>query len=97
MIIAAPIAEEAFFRGFLLGGLRRARDGVWGRRIALPVSAVLFAVSHFYIPLLIPFTISALLFGLLYIRTNSLTAPTLAHSAHNTIAFIVTLWSWGLL
>lgn len=95
-IIAAPLAEEGFFRGFLLGGLRRARDGVWGRRIALLVSAVLFAAAHFYIPLLIPFTIGGLVFGLIYIRTNSLTAPTLAHCAHNVIAFVVTLWVWGI-
>lgn len=96
-IIAAPLAEEGFFRGFLLGGLRRTRDGVWGRRIALPVSAALFAAAHFYVPLLIPFTIGGLVFGLLYIRTGSLTAPTLAHCAHNVIAFVVTLWLWGLL
>ena len=95
-IIAAPLAEEGFFRGFLLGGLRRARDGVWGRRIALPVSAALFAGAHFYVPLLIPFTIGGLIFGLLYVRTGSLTAPTLAHCAHNVIAFVVTLWLWGL-
>ena len=95
-IIAAPLAEEGFFRGFLLGGLRRARDGIWGRRIALLVSAVLFAGAHFYIPSLIPFTIGGLVFGLIYIRTNSLTAPTLAHCAHNAIAFVVTLWVWGL-
>lgn len=96
-IIAAPLAEEGFFRGFLLGGLRRARDGVWGRRIALLVSAILFAGAHFYVPLLIPFTIGGLIFGLLYIRTNSLTAPTLAHCGHNVIAFIVTLHLWDLL
>ena len=95
-IIAAPLAEEGFFRGFLLGGLRRARDGVWGRRIALLVSAILFAGAHFYVPLLIPFTIGGLIFGLLYVRTGSLTAPTLAHCAHNVIAFVVTLWFWGL-
>lgn len=96
-VIAAPLGEEAFFRGFLLGGLRRARSGAWGRRIALLVVTALFAAAHFYVPAMIPIAVSGLLFGLLFIRTGNLTAPTLAHFGHNAVGFIVALWIWGVI
>ena len=96
-IIAAPLGEEAFFRGFLLGGLRRARSGAWGRRIALLVVTALFAAAHFYVPVMIPLAVSGLLFGLLFVRTGNLTAPTLAHCGHNAVGFIVALWIWGVI
>lgn len=92
-IITAPIAEETFFRGFLLGGLRRARR----LRLALPVSALLFGAAHLTLPVLIPFTLTGAVFGLLYIRTRCLTAPTLAHCGHNAAAFAVFLWSVGVI
>lgn len=96
-VIAAPLGEEAFFRGFLLGGLRRARSGAWGRRIALLVVTALFAAAHFYVPVMIPIAVSGLLFGLLFVRTGNLTAPTLAHFGHNAAGFIVALWMWGVI
>ena len=96
-VIVAPLGEEAFFRGFLLGGLRRARSGAWGRRIALLVVTALFAAAHFYVPVMIPIAVSGLLFGLLFVRTGSLTAPTLAHFGHNAVGFIVALWIWGVI
>lgn len=95
VVIAAPLAEEGFFRGFLLGGLRRARSGAWGRRIALVLTAALFAAAHFYVHILIPIAVTGLIFSLLFIRTGNLTTPTLAHFGHNAVAFIVTLWVWG--
>src|SRR5207237_327636 len=43
VILAAPMGEETFFRGFLYKGLRR-RTSVWPAAIT---SAVLFAAVHF--------------------------------------------------
>lgn len=40
--IAVPIAEEGFFRGALLGGLRERA----GPLLAVPLSAALFALAH---------------------------------------------------
>jgi membrane protease YdiL (CAAX protease family) len=94
-IIAAPIAEEVFFRGFLFGGLR----GRLRFPYAAIVSAVVFGVFH-VIPLLIPLMIFVG-FGLAYIyeRRGSLFASIAAHSTFNVIGYtlIVTEWPWSSL
>ena len=81
--IVAPIAEETFFRGFVLGGLR-ARFGVlW----ALLISSVCFMLPH------LPITIYPAIFGLglllgtLFAQTNSLWPSIILHAAFNTIGF----------
>jgi membrane protease YdiL (CAAX protease family) len=82
-IIAAPIAEEVFFRGFLFGGLR----GRLRFPYAAVVSAVVFGVFH-VIPLLIPLMIFVGI-GLAYIyeRRGSLFASIAAHSTFNVIGY----------
>jgi uncharacterized protein len=82
--IVAPLAEETFFRGFVIGGLRR-RFGTIG---ALLISALFFSLLH---P---PFTILPIIFllgsllGLLYLQTGSLWPGILMHAAFNTLGFI---------
>ncbi len=83
VILIVPFAEEMFFRRFVLGGLRLA----WRTAPALIISAALFAVLHADLGSMIPFAIIGLLFGFAYIRSNSLTAPTIAHLAFNTVGF----------
>ena len=83
VVLVAPFAEEMFFRRFVLGGLRLA----WRTAPALIISAALFAVLHADLGSMIPFAIIGLLFGFAYIRSNSLTAPTIAHLAFNTVGF----------
>ncbi len=83
VVVAAPIGEEIFFRGFLHGALR-ARAGFG---FATTVSSVVFAVFHL-IPLLMPlfFVVG---FGLawLYERRGSLVACMVAHAAFNAIGY----------
>lgn len=92
VILVAPFAEELFFRRLVLGGLRAA----WGAAPALLISAALFAALHADVGSMIPFALIGLLFGFAYIRTNSLTAPTLAHLAFNIIGFSVTMANEGV-
>ena len=45
---------------------------------------------------MIPFALVGLIFGFAYIRSESLTAPTIAHLAFNIIGFTATIASEGV-
>lgn len=82
-LVVAPAAEEAFFRGFLFGGLRsRLRFP-----LAAAISGLVFGAFH-VIPLLIPLMVFVGI-GLAYIyeRRGSLFASIAAHSAFNVIGY----------
>lgn len=87
VIVCAPIYEEAFARGFVLGGLRPH----WGMIPAFFVSAAVFSALHADLGSLIPFAIAGVVLGIVYIRTESLTAASIAHFGFNVIGFSATL------
>ena len=83
--IAAPIAEELLFRGFILGRLEESAGSVF----ALIVSAVLFAVAHIGAggaPVVLASAAAGLLFGAVYLKTRSVAWPILAHVIANLAA-----------
>lgn len=80
LIILSPIAEELFFRGYLLQRL----SARWGLKVGLFISAVVFAVVH---PNIFSALILGLLTALIYIKTQNIFAPILCHSLSN--AFVV--------
>jgi membrane protease YdiL (CAAX protease family) len=79
-------AEEALFRGFIQGGLRRAWSGVRGGPwLALAVAAVLFGLAHAaggwrYVLLA---TVAGVGYGWVYERTQRVEASILLHWALN--------------
>ena len=92
--IATVVLEELAFRGVLLGLLRR--DG--STLIAVALSAALFAVWH--VPPMLGrdsapaiagtvavTAVAGLAFGWLRVRSGSLLAPALAHTATNSVVF----------
>ena len=85
VVVLAPIAEELFFRGFLLAGLRRFMR-LWP---AVLISAALFAVVHIY-PLVIPaiFVLGVIL-AVLVERRRSIVPAIAAHMTFNAAAFTV--------
>jgi uncharacterized protein len=92
--VAAPIAEEIAFRGYLFGALTRWR-GPW---IGALVTALLFGLAHIatYPPQLLPM-MAAFGFGacLLYWFTGSLLPCISLHALNNGIVTGVLLgWSW---
>lgn len=87
VIVCAPIYEEAFARGFVLGGLRPH----WGMIPAFVVSAAVFSALHADLGSLIPFAIAGVILGVVYLRTESLTAASMAHFGFNVIGFSATL------
>ncbi len=89
VVLAAPLGEETFFRGFLYKGLRRR----FSTRAAAVISAALFGLVHFAGPeflLLIPaLFVVGLGLALLYERRQSLPAAIAAHAAFNLVGFLV--------
>jgi membrane protease YdiL (CAAX protease family) len=87
VIGCAPIYEEAFARGFVLGGLRP----YWGLIPAFVISAAIFSALHADLGSLIPFAIAGVVLGVVYLRTESLTAASMAHFGFNVIGYSATL------
>lgn len=86
-VVAAPLGEEVFFRGFLLPALA-AR---WGFLLGTLASSALFAFSHVAPGLLLPAFASGILLAWVYRRTGSLWNCILAHGIQNTLAFLALL------
>jgi len=82
LVIAAPVAEEWFFRGLLLQ--RWARK--WGSRTAVVLSSALFAVFH--ADLIGAFVFAVVMCGLWTAR-RSLWAPTIVHAGNNAVVWLL--------
>lgn len=89
VVVAAPVVEEFFFRGFLLEGLRRAR---LGNLAAVAISSVLFAVIHGQYDLFdmtAVLTLGALL-AFARIASGSLYLVIALHALNNLVSMAVT-------
>jgi membrane protease YdiL (CAAX protease family) len=92
-VVVAPVAEELYFRGFLLQGLWRS----FGPRWAIVASALVFGLFHFggarlqtVLPM-VSATAIGLVFGYLFVRTRNLAVTILAHALVNGLAVTVVL------
>jgi len=83
-VLVAPIAEEIFLRGFILGGLGKRFGYGWGAVL----SALLFSIAHMQPGALLPIFILGLLLAWLYIRTGSIWPCIFTHVAYNSIAIL---------
>ena len=84
--IVTPIAEELFFRGYLLDAINR-KHGDW---TAIIWSSILFGLVH-----IDPFTIGSafiggIIYGWLRMRTGSLLPSIACHMVWNMLALILT-------
>lgn len=85
IVFVAPVCEEIVYRGLLWGAVDRR----WGRRVALAVTTVVFAIAHLEltrIPLLL---VVALPIGLARFFVGDLTASILAHQVTNLLPGLV--------
>jgi membrane protease YdiL (CAAX protease family) len=85
-VVAAPIGEEVFFRGFAFGGLAS-----WGFWPAAVVSSVLFALSHLDASAVIPFALVGITLCWLYWRSGTLWDAVAFHMLFNLLSFILLL------
>jgi membrane protease YdiL (CAAX protease family) len=85
--IAAPVAEEIFFRGVVFAYFR-----AWGLFPALALSTALFAGAHWLtdgVP--VTQTIGGFFFALCYEREKNLAAPIVFHAAGNAAIYALVL------
>ena len=87
VVVAAPLAEETFFRGFLLQGLVR-RFTFWPAAV---VTSAVFALAHVWWQLYVPIFVLGLAFAWLFWRTGSLWASIAAHATINATSLLVAL------
>ena len=87
IIVAAPLFEEAFFRGFLLKGFESSFLRPVG---AVLVTATLWAAIHiqYELPEIASIFVLGLLLGAARLRTGSLAVPVAMHAASNLWATI---------
>lgn len=89
IVIAAPLSEEIFFRGFMFAGIRfRAPFAV-----AALVSAGIWGLFHYTgsdsWPVVLQLTVFGVILCWLYERTGSIRGPIFLHMVNNLIAFMV--------
>jgi membrane protease YdiL (CAAX protease family) len=82
--VVAPLAEETFFRGFLLQGIGKRLKFAW----AAIISAAIFSLAHFSPSGLVPIFILGLMLAWLYNKTKSIWPCIVVHCAYNSIALI---------
>jgi membrane protease YdiL (CAAX protease family) len=86
-VIAAPLGEELFFRGFLYRAMRQR----WGVRWALLATSVLFAFIHASPSAFLPYAALGLAFGLVYEWVGSLWASITLHALWNLVVLSVAI------
>lgn len=90
-LLITCVTEEAFFRGYLLGGLARGMAGRrYGVAVAVAVSTLLFGLAHAAGgPLLVLFaTLAGFGYAAAYLRSGRIEGAILTHFALNAVHFV---------
>ena len=82
-ILVAPLIEEILFRGILY----RAFQQIGYPRLGLYGTSILFGLIHANLVTLLPLSCLAIVWALLYDRTNNLMASIASHSLFNAVNF----------
>ena len=82
-MVLAPFSEELIFRGILYPAVKE----MGYPRMALWSTALVFGLIHANLMTLIPLTLLAVIWTLLYEHTDNLMAPVLAHALFNATNF----------
>jgi membrane protease YdiL (CAAX protease family) len=85
--LAAPIAEELFFRGYVFQAYLRTK----GAATAYVGSAIIFGLLHAQLTLTVALVVMGLVLAYLYRRSATIIAPILAHVLNNGVAFLALL------
>jgi membrane protease YdiL (CAAX protease family) len=83
--IAGPILEEIIFRKIIFGSLYKR----FNFAVGLIISSLLFAVVHNDFKHLLIYFVMGGIFAFLYVKTNRIIVPIIAHVAMNSFVVIV--------
>lgn len=83
--IVAPIYEEVIYRGIMLKGLSKK----YNDKVAIVVSALLFAIMHMNFQQGINAFLLGIVMGYLYTKTKSLYVSIFAHFINNGVGIII--------
>ena len=86
-VLIAPLLEETFFRGFVFQGLSRS----WGPLLGAIVSALVFALWHQQLSVLIPIFGLGLVLAAAFYWTKSIYTNIACHSIFNALG-VVAWW-----
>ncbi len=91
LLVAAPLNEEIFFRGFMLAGIR---DSVLGAIGAVLIPSLLWTVVHMQYDLyeLSTIFVAGIILGIARLRTNSVFTTLAIHALINVWACFQILW-----
>ncbi len=87
LVVAAPVVEELFFRGFLFAGLENTWLKIAG---TITITAVIWAIIHIQYDLwdIFCICIMGIMFGIARVRTGSVYTPMILHMFLNLLATI---------
>ncbi len=89
VVIAAPLAEEIFFRGFAFRGMT-TKKGFWPSAIFI---SVVFAVIHIEPANILPIFVLSLVLCWFQWRTSSVIPPIIGHATYNGVQIIAWLFA----
>jgi membrane protease YdiL (CAAX protease family) len=95
LLTVQPIAEEIFFRGFLLEKIQNLA----GAKIAILTTAILFGLAHLSYGKVYPAFMTAIvgiIFAYLVVKTRNLKTVIIAHILFNVTSFVLYLISQSL-
>jgi len=89
LVLAAPVFEEIFFRGFLFQGIRHSRLGPLG---AVVLCALAWALIHFQYDVygMITIFVFGIMLGWARLKSGSVYLPIMMHAFINLVALIET-------
>lgn len=85
IVIFGPIMEEILTKKIILDTLRK-RTNVY---IACLITSLIFALLHMELASLIPYTLAGLVYAFLYVKSNRLIVPIVAHMTINALAILM--------
>ncbi len=86
-VVAAPLFEELFFRGFVFRGLANS----WGWPAGAAMTAIVFGAAHLQLSVFLPLFALGFALAWVYQRTGSIWTSIALHAIFNGIS--VTVWA----
>jgi membrane protease YdiL (CAAX protease family) len=89
IVVAAPLSEEIFFRGFLFAGLRRTTGFVIGAVVSSGIWGLFHYTGSDSWPVVLQLSVFGVVLAWLYERTGSIWPTIAVHAFNNAVAFTV--------